>query len=501
MNRYDVIIAGSGLGGLLCGIMLAREGKGVCILEKEAEPGGCLRSFKRNGILFDTGVHYIGSLGEGQVLDRYFRYFGIAGKLRLEQLNPDGFDIIAHRDRQYPLAQGFDNFVEQLLPFFPAERGSLERYVKMLQEVAGAFPLYNLEMPGNHREDPWKSRSAFEFYRSCSPEDPASAPEHFPLSSVLAGNNFLYAGHPGKTPLHIAALINHSFISGAWRLVGGSMQLAERLTEQLETAGGVIITGRKITRITRDKEGFMVKTEEGEEFQAKRLISDIHPAVTLGMLEASGLRRVYTERILGLENTVSVFTLYITLKEKTFLSLDRNIYYHDGPDVWKCGEPNGWPHFFLLHTPSEAGMGKFARSAVIMTFMDTSEVKAWDSTATGKRGGSYLEFKSRKADQLLTLVEKKFPGFRSCIQAMESSTPLTWRDYTGTPGGSMYGLQKDHNRILETTVLPETKIPGLYFTGQSTNLHGVLGVTIGAVQTCGEILGLEYLLKKIRNEG
>jgi all-trans-retinol 13,14-reductase len=36
-----------------------------------------------------------------------------------------------------------------------------------------------------------------------------------------------------------------------------------------------------------------------------------------------------------------------------------------------------------------------------------------------------------------------------------------------------------------------------YLTGQSTNLHGLQGVTIGAVLTCSEILGLEYTLNKI----
>jgi all-trans-retinol 13,14-reductase len=82
---------------------------------------------------------------------------------------------------------------------------------------------------------------------------------------------------------------------------------------------------------------------------------------------------------------------------------------------------------------------------------------------------------------------------------METSTPLTWRDFTGTPGGSMYGIQKDYCNPSGTVVFPNTKIPGFFFTGQNVNLHGVLGVTIGSVMTCSEILGYDYLLKKIRN--
>jgi all-trans-retinol 13,14-reductase len=81
---------------------------------------------------------------------------------------------------------------------------------------------------------------------------------------------------------------------------------------------------------------------------------------------------------------------------------------------------------------------------------------------------------------------------------MEISTPLTWRDYTSTPEGSMYGIERDYNNAPVTNLLPVTKFPGFYFTGQNINLHGVLGVTIGAVQTCGAITGLDYLLNKIK---
>jgi len=136
---------------------------------------------------------------------------------------------------------------------------------------------------------------------------------------------------------------------------------------------------------------------------------------------------------------------------------------------------------------------------VIMTVMNFNEVRNWKRTSSGHRGMDYLDFKDQKTEILLTLVEKKFPGLRSKINFLDSSTPLTWRDHTGTPEGSMYGIQKDFNDPLKTTILPRTKIPNLYFTGQNINLHGVLGVTIGSVLTCGEMIGLDSLIKKIRN--
>ena len=96
-------------------------------------------------------------------------------------------------------------------------------------------------------------------------------------------------------------------------------------------------------------------------------------------------------------------------------------------------------------------------------------------------------------------MEREFPGITSCVEAYYSSTPLTWRDYTGTRAGSAFGLLKDFNKPMESMVLPRTKIPNLFLTGQNTNMHGILGVTISSVVTCGEIINLQHLVKQIRN--
>ena len=79
--KYDVVIIGGGLGGLLCGYILSKQGLGVVVLEKNAGIGGCLQSFRRKGILFDTGMHYIGSMEEGQLLWRFWKYFGLLDRI------------------------------------------------------------------------------------------------------------------------------------------------------------------------------------------------------------------------------------------------------------------------------------------------------------------------------------------------------------------------------------------------------------------------------------
>ena len=93
-GQFDIIVIGSGLGGLECGAMLAREGMGVCVTEQADVPGGCLQSFSRRGHAIDTGMHYIGSMQAGGIMRRYFEYFGILGSLRLRPLD-EAFDVVS----------------------------------------------------------------------------------------------------------------------------------------------------------------------------------------------------------------------------------------------------------------------------------------------------------------------------------------------------------------------------------------------------------------------
>ena len=53
MEKYDVVIVGSGIGGLCCVSILALSGKKVLICEAHNQPGGVAHSFKRKGYTFE----------------------------------------------------------------------------------------------------------------------------------------------------------------------------------------------------------------------------------------------------------------------------------------------------------------------------------------------------------------------------------------------------------------------------------------------------------------
>ena len=74
---YDAVIIGGGLGGLECGALLAKQGMKVVVVERGSQLGGCLQSYKRCGLTYDTGFHYVGGLGEGESLHGMFSQLGL----------------------------------------------------------------------------------------------------------------------------------------------------------------------------------------------------------------------------------------------------------------------------------------------------------------------------------------------------------------------------------------------------------------------------------------
>ncbi len=499
MKKFDVTIIGSGLSGLVCGNILSKEGFNVCVIEKHHTPGGNLQSFIRHGHSFDTGVHYIGSMGEGQTLNRYWKYLGITGNLSLQPLDADGFDHIRFGDDEFPIAQHPYGFIDRLSPLFPGSRSVLEAYIKDLQIITEASPLYHLQVPEDNHEQRYRTAGAMDWYRTLG-GNVFSRNGRIPLSAVLAGNNYLYAGSEA-TPQHTAAIINHSFLSGAYRIVGGSSGIAQLLTNNIRTSGGMVLTHKEIVSIRDMNQKFLVESHDGELFLSNLLISSIHPQKTLQMMPENMVRSSFRKRINSLVNTSASFILHLGLKPEKFPYLNRNYYMHNSTDVWRNppARDTDWPEMALLSTPCQRAGQIFAETATVLTYSNYNDYLPWERTSVGKRGGEYLEMKQSGAGKLLAFVARYFPDLPGAISHMEISTPLTYRDYTGIPEGSLYGIRKDYRDPLMTTLLPKTKIPNFYFTGQNTNIHGVLGVTIAAVMTCGEILGIESLLKKIRN--
>ena len=493
---YDIAIVGSGLGGLLCGYLLSKEGYNVCIIEKHHQLGGCLQTFKRDGCTFDTGMHYVGSLDEGQILWRFFRYFDLLGKVKIKKLDEDVFDLIHIAGKEYKYAQGYENYVSTLLQSFPAEKKGLESYINKFKEIRTAIDNFigNSSDVENMPTMKYFEQNAMDFIRSVTSDQK--------LQMVLAATNPLYFGKSATTPLYVHAVINNSLIESSWRFVNGGGQIAESLADSIKSMGGTVLSKSEVVAFNMDKDDVRVESVElanGEKIFSKSFISNLHPVNTLKMLNTKQIRKAYVNRINDIEQTMSVFTLYIVLKEKSFKYINHNYYHFESENVWGADvyDNINWPGGYMLYTPVDSNSGEYANSLNVMTYMKYEELKEWENTSVEKRGQSYLDFKNIKAEQLLDLIEKRFPGLRSKIKKYYTSTPLTYRDYTGTVNGSVYGNIRDCNNPMKTMISPKTRIPNLFFTGQNINLHGVLGVSMGSLITCAHFVGMKYIYDKV----
>ena len=153
--------------------------------------------------------------------------------------------------------------------------------------------------------------------------------------------------------------------------------------------------------------------------------------------------------------------------------------------------------------PKQPGEGKndipqYAECGELLSYMQFEEMAPWLNTQIGRRGKTYELFKQEKAERLIAAADKQCPGLRDAIENYWTSTPLTYFDYTGTERGGMYGVAKDITMGAASHVQYKTKIPNLLLTGQNINSHGMLGVLVGSIVTCSELLTAETIYRQIK---
>ena len=494
-GKYDIIIIGSGIGGLMSAFVLSKHGYNVCLLEKNSKPGGTLQSYKRNGRMLGTGMHYIGSLDEGQMMHSIFKYFGLFKGVEYQRLDDDGFDIfnIAGKEIKYPM--GLNNLRNRFYEYFPGETKAIDRYISGIVNTIKAQDVYSLKDPENAQnwDNNYMADSAWNFI--CSLTDNAD------LQNALAALNFVYGGRKEATPMYNHALINYYFISSAYRIVGSTQIIADRLVEQIRSFGGTVFTRQEVEQfLFEDKKLVGVKTKTGDTFFADYFISNAHPTTTMQWIPEGKIKKNYRKRLNSLKDTLSAFSLHLILKPGRVKYHNYNYSAYKNNSVWYASTYNEekWPEHYFIHWPAEKLNPEFVDNVTILTHMKYEEVEKWKDLPLKHRGEEYERFKKEKAEKLLDFAAQRFPEFKEHLETYYVATPLSFKDYLGTPTGSMYGTERDYNRPLDSYISHRTKLPNLFLTGQNLNLHGMLGVSLSSIITSGEFIGVNKLLKEIR---
>jgi len=442
--------------------------------------------------LFDTGFHYVGALDEGESLHTLFSYFDLMG-LPWKKLDEDCFDEVVIGEDTFAFANKHQRFYERMAARFPKEREGLKKYVTFLKEVGDH--IFGVFLGDEHKRYTYSllSRSAYEFLNETI-KDPL-------LRKVLSGTSLKMELNAPTLPLYTFAQINDSFIRSAWRLRGGGSQIADKLVEGIQAMGGEVRTRAAVTYIKEENgKAVGVSINDEDYLEADWIVSSVHPSHTVSLVKDSKvLRNIYRNRISHLDNTFGMFTANIRLKPGLLPYVNRNIFVHRADaDLWNVNTLK--TESVLVNYSVPEPYSSTAVNIDLLSPMSWAEVKKWVDFPVGRRGEDYVAFKQEKTEECIRLVEHRLPELRGAVERVFTSTPLSYQSYISSAEGSAFGIRKDYNNPMYTVLTPRTPIPNLLLTGQSLNLHGVLGVSMTSFLTCAEILGMDTIRKELKIE-
>lgn len=490
------IILGGGIGGLVCGAILAKNGFQVSILEKNSTIGGGLASFRRGDTLFPTGMHTFGGfLGSDAQMAHLFRYLGIADQLDLRHNDPDCNDeiICQPSDLHLRLPRGRKTYTDYLCQQFPNEADGIRRYIDAIYNITSEEDLFLLQ-PDTH-DNSQHSPLFFLPYNHFIARFITSP--H--LQSALAYLSLLYAGVNDQTPAYIHALVTRLHIEGCSAFAHGSQQMADALISIITTHGGTILTRHTVQGITvSDHEIKSIQTTNGQTFSADLYVSDL-PTHTLLSVAQEAFSPAFRRRITQCPDTYSTFKLFLRLKPETIPHSNHPIHIIDCQKTHKQDEPltntttiqqlNNQQSTISTFTSPNLQNPHYAETLVAMMPMSFNSVSQWSDSTLCHRPQDYRLWKQQQAEQMIERLSKIYPDLKNNIQSIEAATPLTIRDYLGNRHGSLYGIARDSNNLMQSQFTIRTRLSNLYLTGQDINIHGLVGVSLTAIATAETILG------------
>lgn len=483
-----VLIIGSGLGGLSTAIILAKLGFDVTVLEKNRKPGGLLRSYTRDGIECEVGVHYLGSLGKGQVLRKFFDYLGVTDAVPVSRMGRDGiidrylFDTPSTHPTHFDFPEGLVAYKENLKKAFPKEHATIETIISSIQKTSSQLHALDLLYV---TDNDFSLLDQSQPYGEVLDELNCS----LGLRSVL-GIPSSWIGVPlAVCPVYYHNMALASYVSSSWRLQQSGAAFVDVLVARLKELGGKIITGAEISTVNVESRVVTgVELVSGEQVLASTVIAAIHPQMLLQMLPDGAVKPSYRNRITKLENTHSVFSVQASIEANTHPEIPHNIF---KVATDKKGNISDLIYYQIRKTEKEN-----VNLLSILTSGKDELWRRWKDTQTAKRGPEYSQAKKHCAMELLSGAEELFGSFKD-LKLLDTYTPLTIRDWVGSPAGSAYGVLRSSSQTLVTAILNRTAVKGLYLSGQNVLAPGVIGTIMGSFSTVKLILGPDEFKKTI----
>ncbi len=492
----DALVIGSGISGLTAAALLAKQGKKVIILEKNNKPGGALKRFSRKGISFDVGFHYTGGVGQDEILRVLWDYIGILPYIKTRPFPEDGCDIVRVRNSQRDIRCYFSyrRLEETLQEAFPEERHGIAHYLKTIREICDTVPFFNLKDPLTpflRGFFPPAGKELVQLLSSC-----ISNPD---LHAILSLPVFLYGVSPRHASIATHAMVAHGYYSGAYSIERGGQGIVDGFVSSLDELDVEIRTGWDVeTVIIKGDRACGVITPQGE-ITANDVIFTGHPLGLLDMVPENLFRPAYITRVKELKNTCSMFVVFGEMSDNkagSELAWTNRYSIPSGFDLFDIDTDHPDDLSLMLTAPGmrdSSGKKNGTNGVILLRPAQWNETSRFASSRKGSRPAAYREWKEKNTEILVNKAHELWGEFGE-IKPLASGSPLTFRDELGAPEGAAYGVQ---HRMDQFITGARTRIPGLWLSGQSTLMTGILGASISGLVTAGEICGLEPLWNEV----
>ena len=480
----NIVIIGSGIGGLSAGIILSLLNFRVTVVEKNPLPGGLMRSYRRSGIDCPVGVHYVGALGEKEPLGKMFHVLGIPVDELFIPMGQEGIiDRYIFDDLVFDLPTSIDALEVDLRNTFPEDTASLNIIMINLREISRRMmdPSFLL-----NQSDPFQN---MDYYQSMG-ELLDSLHVSAGLRAVLSVPCQLIGVPLSDCPIIFHHMVLASYLFSSWKLKESGSKMAEVFVRRFQELGGSLILNNGVNKISLS-EGKVagVTLESGTNLPADAVVAAIHPKILLELLEADTLRPSYRQRILGLKETEGVIAVQISVDAAAHPEINYNIYrlHKNENGIIEDGM------FYQLRGGNSHG----ANLLSIITKSLYNEWRQWENTLSGRRGKEYEEKKMSIADSLLKKAQEIFGDLKDA-RIIDVYTPLTIRDYVNCPEGACYGIMRSSRQLLKAISLNNIPIQGLSLAGQNALAPGVLGSIMGSFNAARQIIGAERFAQEIK---